>query len=209
MTGFKDYYLQESNKDYKFKVKFAVNEFESETKDCVENCLNKYELRSFGKFKETPIQESPLDFPNVKNTKVFIGEFVLGYPATVDMLRKFISEKTGISEQAIAVYNENDPREVYTQEWLDRMANPDWKKNYKPALGSDYEQGEVPAYGDEANKKLLSELETARKERKVTEVENALSPKATVDRSTHMGELKAPGTSYSVHGGPNNPRKKK
>jgi len=209
MTGFKDYYIQESNKDYKFKVKFAVNELADETKDCVENCLNKYELRSFGKFKETPIQESPLDFPNVRNTKVFIGEFVLGYPATVDMLRKHISEKSGINEQEIAVYNENDPREANTQEWLDRMASPDWKKNYKTALGNDYEQGEKPAYGDEANKKLLSELETARKSRKVTEVENALSPKATVDRSTHMGELKAPGVSYSVHGGLNNPRKKK
>lgn len=209
MTGFKDYYLHESNKDYKFKIKLAVNELADETKDCVENCLNKYELRSFGKFKETPIQESPLDFPNVKNTKVFINEVVLGYPATVEMLRKFISEKTGISEQSVAVYNENDPREVYTQEWLDRMANPDWKKNYKPALGSDYETDEKPAYGDEYNKKFLSELETERKERKVVEVENALSPKATVDRSTHMGELKAPGVSYSPLANKNNPRKKK
>ncbi len=208
MANFKDYYVQESAKDYKFKVKLAVNELADETKDCVENCLSKYDLRSIGKFKETPIQESPLDFPNVKNTKVFITELVLGYPATVELLRKFISEKTGISEQAVAVYNENDPRETYTQEWLDRMANPDWKKNYKANLGADYEQGEVPAYGEEANKKLLSELETARKARKPHVVENPLSPKPTVDRSGVTGELKAPGVSYSVHGGPKNPRKK-
>jgi hypothetical protein len=209
MANFKDYYVQESGKDYKFKVKFAVNEFASETKDCVEECLSKFELRSVGAFKETPIQESPLDFPNVKNTKVFITELVLGYPVTTDALRKYLSDKTGISEQSIAVYNENDPRETYTQEWLDRMASPEWKKNYKAKLGTEHEATEVPAYGEEANKKLLSELEAARKARKPHVVENPLSPKPIEDRSGVTGELKAPGVSYSVHGGPKNPRKKK
>lgn len=201
MANFKDYYLKESAKEYKFKVKLAVNELTEEMKDCLETCLAKYDLRSLGAFKETPIQESPLDFPNVRNTKVFIADLVVGYPATVELLRKYVSEKTGISEQSVAVYNQMDPRETYTQEWLDRMCDPEWKANYKPALGTAYDEAEKPAYGKDYNDKFLKELSDLKAKREVTVIENPLSPKQKEDRSSHAAKDVGEKGGYSVLGG--------
>ena len=197
--SFNEYYLKESAKEYKFKLKFAVQEFTEEQKDKLEVALQRYDLRSLSTFKETPIQESPLDFPNVKNTKVFIADMVLGYPATTDMLRLYVSEKACVSEQSVAVYSSNDPREAYTQEWLDRMS-PEYKKNYVPRLGTNHEITEVPDYGDAHNKKLLDQMKKERDERVKHVVENPLSPKQTIDNSELHGEMPTPPTSFSVLG---------
>lgn len=197
--SFNEYYLKESAKEYKFKLKFAVQEFTEEQKDRLEVALQRYDLRSLGAFKETPIQESPLDFPNVKNTKVFISELVLGYPATTDMLRLYVSDKAGINEQSVAVYSSNDPRETYTQEMLDRQS-PEYKKNYVPRLGSDPELTEVPDYGDKHTKKLLDQMKKERDERVTHVVENPLMPKQKIDTESHSGEMPTPPTSFSVLG---------
>lgn len=197
--SFNEYYLTESAKEYKFKLKLAVPELTAEQKDRLEVALQRYDLRSLGTFKETPIQESPLDFPNVKNTKVFISELVLGYPATIEMLRLYVSEKTGVNEQSVAIYNENDPRETYTQQWLERMS-PEYKASYKPYLGSDPEPTEVPEYGEAYNKKFLDQLKKERDEREMHVVENPLSPKQTIDNKDLHGEMPTPPTSFSILG---------
>lgn len=197
--SFNEYYLTESAKEYKFKLKFAVNEWTAEQKDKLERSLERYDLRSISAFKETPIQESPLDFPNVKNTKVFVTEIVLGYPAALDMLRRFIADKTCVNEAAVAVYSANDPRDVYTTEWLERMS-PEFKENYTPRLGSDPEVTEVPPYGDAHNKELLSQMAKERADRKIHSPENPLMPKQKIDHEGLQGEMSPPGPSYSVLG---------
>lgn len=179
---FKDYYLTESAKEYAYRIKFAVNSLESDQKGALEDALAKFDLHSIGKFTESPIQQSPLDFPNVRNSKVFTCEIILGYPVTVDELRQFISDKVAINQQEIAVYNSYDPRDAYNIEKVAITAGKD--ENYKPAVGSEYSEDTKPTYGAEYNENLLKEIDDARKERVVIEFESPLYPEQGVDNTS-------------------------
>ena len=181
-TVFKDYYIKESDREYSYRIKFAVNNFTDDQKSALEDALIKFDIRSIGAWKNTPIQLHPLDFPNVRNTKVFTNEFVLGYPVTVDELRVYLSDKVGINQQEIAVYNSYDPRDAYNVEKVAITAGRDEK--YETALGNDYPEDEKPAYGKEYNDRFLKELEDVRKERPVTEVEGPLFPEKAVDNTS-------------------------
>jgi len=179
-------YVAEVKKEYRYVLKFAVNEMTDVMIDQLEAGLAKYDLKSASSFRKTPIQESPLDFPNVKNTSVFICDLSLGYPGSLDFLRTYICNCMGISPANLAVYSENDPRQIETDLYLDRNSE-EYKKKYKTRLGSDYEEtpdADKEAYGEKYNTSFLKELETVRKEREVITVENPLSPKQTIDHST-------------------------
>ncbi len=181
-TQFRDYYLVESAKEYKYRIKLAVNDLTSAQKTALEDALAKFDVRSVGKFTNTPIQQSPLDFPNVRNSKVFMCEIVLGYPVTSDELRMFISDKVAINQQEIAVYNEYDPRDVYNDEKIAQLAGRD--DDYVARLGTEYEVDEKEDYGATYNEKFLKELDDIRKERPVVEVENPLMQKTSVDNTS-------------------------
>jgi hypothetical protein len=176
-------YVAETKTEYNYVLKFAVHEMPNEMIDMLEACLQKYDLKSASSFRKTPIQESPLDFPNVKNTPVFICDLVLGYPGSLDFLRTYICNSMGISTAQLAVYSENDPRQIETDLYLDRNS-PEFKSKYKTRLGSDHEETETVPYGEKYNTSFLKELEKVSKERAVTKVINPLSPDETVDHST-------------------------
>lgn len=196
---FRDYYLVEAAKEYKYRIKFAVNDLTPDQKGALEDALAKFDLRSIGNYTNTPIQQSPLDFSNVRNSKVHIVEVVLGYPVTVDELRMFLSDKVGINQQEIAVYNENDPRDDYSYEAVAITAGRD--ENYVARLGTEYEEEEKPDYGKDYNDKFLAELEDARKERPVVEVENPLMQKTAVDNTSVAPADVGEAGGYSVLGG--------
>lgn len=177
-------YVAETKKEYKYVLKFAVNEMPDNMIDILEACLTKYELKEASAFRKTPIQESPLDFPNIKNTPVFICDVTLGYPGSLDFLRNYVCNNLGISPGQLAVYSENDPRQIETDLFLERSA-PQFKEGYKTQLGSDYEEtGDKNMYGETYNVSFLKELEKVRKERDTVVVENPLSKKEGVDHST-------------------------
>lgn len=176
-------YVAETKTDYKYVLKFAVHEMPDSLIDILEGSLKKYQLTSASAFRKTPIQESPLDFPNVKNTAVFTCDITMGYPASLDFLRTYICNNLGISPAQVAVYSENDPRQIETDLYVDR-SSPEYKMKYKTRLGSDYEQGETPAYGDAYNTDFLKELEKVRKERDIVTVTNPLSHDVSIDHST-------------------------
>ncbi len=176
-------YVAENKTEYNYVLKFAVHEMTDSMVDMLEACLKKYELNSASSFRKTPIQESPLDFPNVKNTPVFICNISMGYPASLDFLRVYVCNSLDISPALLAVYSENDPRQIETDLYIDRNSE-EYKTKYKTRLGSDMEATEVPAYGEKYNIGFLQELEKVRKEREVTIVDNPLSPKETTDHST-------------------------
>lgn len=177
-------YVAETKKEYKYVLKFAVNEMPDSLVDILEACLTKYELKEASAFRKTPIQESPLDFPNVKNTPVFICNVTLAYPGSLDFLRTYICNNLGISPAQLAVYSENDPRQIETDLYIDR-SSPEYKEKYKTRLGSDYEEtGDKDMYGEKYNVSFLKELDKVRKEREAVVVENPLSPKETTDHST-------------------------
>lgn len=184
-SQFRDYYLVESAKDYTYRIKFAVNDLTADQKGALEDALAKFELRSIGKFTDSPIQQSPLDFPNVRNSKVFVAEIVLGYPVTTDELRMYISDKVAINQQEIAVYNAYDPRDGYNDERQAQLAGKD--VDYVARAGTDQqpeEQAEAVDYGKDYNDKFLAELDDARKERPVVEVENPLMQPTAVDNTS-------------------------
>lgn len=177
-------YVAETKTEYKYVLKFAVYEMTNEMIDCLESSLKKYELTSASSFRKTPIQESPLDFPNVKNTPVFICDISMGYPASLDFLRTYICNEMEISPALLAVYSENDPRQIETDLYIDR-SSPEYKSKYKARLGSEYEETkDVPAYGETYNVSFLQELEKVRKERNITIVENPLSKVITDDNGS-------------------------
>ena len=184
-SQFRDYYLVESAKDYTYRIKFAINDLSADQKGALEDALAKFDLRSIGKFTDSPIQQSPLDFPNVRNSKVYVCEIVLGYPVTTDELRMYISDKVAINQQEIAVYNAYDPRDDYNEQRQAQLAGKD--ANYVARMGTDQqadEQSEAVDYGKDYNDKFLAELDDERKERPVVEVENPLMQKTAVDNTS-------------------------
>lgn len=178
-------YVAESKVEYKYVLKFAVFEMTDKMIDCLEESLRKYDLKAASSFRKTPIQESPLDFPNVKNTPVFTCDLTLGYPASLDFLRTYICNEMEISPAQLAVYSENDPRQIETDLFIDRSSE-DYKRKYKPRLGSDYEQteGAQDLYGEKYNINFLKELEKVRKEQEKVIVENPLSHAITDDNGS-------------------------
>ena len=196
-------YLCESEKEYKYTLKFACEKVDDDMLDKLEDCLTKYDIRSASAFKDTPIQESPLDFPNVKYSKVYISEIVVGYPVTSDMLRQYLSQHIGLSEQNIAVYGENDPRAIYTAEYLERTS-PDFKEKYQAKIGTDPDDiQEKAAYGEEAVSNFLKDLEASRKERKASEytvIDNKLMYAQEEDNSSVSPEEKGKQNNKSLFG---------
>jgi hypothetical protein len=173
-------YIAEAKKEYRYLLKFAVNDMTDSMIDRLESCLTKYELKSASSFRKTPIQESPLDFPNVKNTPVFTCDLVLGYPAALDFLRTYICNNLAISPALLAVYSENDPRQIETDLFVERTS-PEYREKYKSRLATELEATESPAYGEKYNVEFLKELDRVSKERNVVTVENPLSPAAKTE----------------------------
>ncbi len=180
-------YVAETKTEYNYVLKFAVQDMTDKMVDCLETCLKRYELNTASAFRKTPIQESPLDFPNVKNTPVYICDISMGYPASLDFLRTYVCNSLDISLALLAVYSECDPRQIETDLFLDRNS-PEYKKSYKARLGADYiETDDVTikgAYGETYNIGFLQELEKVRKERDITIAVNPLSQLEKTDHST-------------------------
>jgi hypothetical protein len=158
-------YIAESKTEYKYLLKFAVNDMTDHMIDCLESCLVRYNIKEASAFRKTPIQESPLDFPNIKNTPVFICNLTLAYPASLDFLRTYVCNSMGISPSQLVVYSENDPRQIETDLFIER-SSPEYKEKYKARLGADYEEtGDKDMYGEKYNMDFLKELEKVRGER--------------------------------------------
>lgn len=183
---FKEYY-SESVKDYKFTLKLAIHEVSDCMLDCLEASLARYELVSASAFKKTPIQESPLDFPNIKNSPVHICEIVTTYPASRDFLETYLATRLGICEQSVVVYSENDPRGIETDLFLER-SSPEFKENYEAKLGEEGYPDDLTneeakkLYGEEYNLSFLKELEEVRASRTVDIVDSPLSVEQDIEK---------------------------
>lgn len=174
---FLQYYLHERDEPYVYKIKFATDEFTNEQMDKLEMALAKYELKVSEPVRSTPIQEHPLDFPNITNTRVHTTNVTLTYPASGDALRLAASEYTGVPIAAVAVYPVGDPREQYTQ---DAIAEDE---EYTPRLGSDLEEGEDASglYGKELTDEVMRIAKEKKDARRVDVVTNSLVPDQVID----------------------------
>lgn len=183
MSTFADYY-DLNKKDYEYKLKIAECDFSEVHKEKVRTALQKYDLQGSISYKKTPLQENPMDFPNLNNVEVYIADVVLLYPASPEALRGYLSDVTGINSACIAVYRKGDPRLADQEDYLYRKS-PEFKDDYQPALGSDYGVEDNSAmYGDKYNVEFLKGLESERKNRKDNTVDSQINPSKKEDKSS-------------------------
>jgi len=189
MIDFKQY-LAESTKEYNYKIKVAGDL--SEDFGCkLETALKKYDVKTLSKGKKTPIQEMPLDFPNIKNQAVTIFELTTMYPASVFEMRALVADSMRLHANQIVVRKPGEPTEEYQEEM---KAKAEKKSEFKSML-QDVEYKDAPKvkadeiYGDKANQSLLKELLKARKE-----IEFAAKPKVEQELQKNESDKKNSGS---------------
>ena len=152
MKNFKEY-LSESKRQYDFRVKVA-GDFTTEQETKMKTLLDRFTVDKFKKVGKTPIQELPLDFPQVKNCEVSIYEVVLNYPTTSHELTELLANDLGIGRKHVVVRSPVEPSEEYQQPIEPRegalLNDPDYKEAGNPKF-EDY-------YGDKYNSGFLKEL---------------------------------------------------
>ena len=150
--------LNESKKTYNFKIGVA-GELPEGCEDSIKSCLEKYSVASMSKGKKTPIQERPLDFPQLKNMEVTYYEVELNYPSTQAVLQEYIGQCCNIDQAYIIVRNPEEMQEKYQEMPEDTT--------YESKLNTEDMGGESAqeSVGENRVMDLLKELEKARKER--------------------------------------------
>ena len=158
--------LTESKKTYEFKIGVA-GPLPEGFEDTLETIFKKFGANNLTSGKKTPIQERPLDFPQLQNMEVTYFELGVEYPTTSQVLQEYVGRCCGIDQAYIIVRNMNDPREEY-QEMKDDA--PYEAKLTKEDMGGETAQEDVA--GNRVMS-LLKELETARKENEHSGAEGA------------------------------------
>jgi hypothetical protein len=158
MKKFKDY-LTESKKVYEFKIGVA-GELPEHFEEHMDVALKKFGMTSVKKGKKTPIQERPLDFPQLHNMEVQYFDVELTYPTTSEALKEYLGSACSVDEGNIIVRRPGEMLEKYQD-------NSVTDQPYETALTteempSESAQGDV---GESRVMELLKELEKARKER--------------------------------------------
>ena len=158
--------LNESKKTYQFKIGVA-GPLPEGFEDTLETILKKYGASNLTSGKKTPIQERPLDFPQLQNMEVTYFELAVEYPTTSQVLQEYVGNCCGIDQAYIIVRNANDPREEY-QETKDDAP-------YEAMLTKEDMGGETAQEDVAGNRvmSLLKELETVRKENEHSGAEGA------------------------------------
>ena len=199
MTDFKQY-LAESTKEYDYRIKVA-GDLSEDFAARLETALKKYEVKSLSKGKKTPIQEVPLDFPNLKNTAVTIFELKTSYPASVFEMHSYIADSMRLQFPMIVVRRPGEPTEQYQEEMKTKVTS-----EFKSVL-QDVEYKDAPKvkadeiYGDRANQSLLKELLKARKDFDAAQF--AAKPKVEQEVQKNEGDKKNSGSPIKpAHKGP-------
>jgi hypothetical protein len=133
----------------------------------METILKKFNVVQMSSGKKTPIQERPLDFPQLQNMEITYFETELEYPTTTQVLQEYVGKCCGIDQAYIIVRNANDPREEY-QAMKDDA--PYVSKLETEDMGGESAQDNVAG---SRVMSLLKELETAQKEDKHSGAEGA------------------------------------
>ena len=158
-------YLAESTKQYDYRIKVA-GDIDKDFGTKLEQELQKFEVAKLSAGKSTPIQETPLDFPQFKNTNVTIYELTTNYPASTFEMSEYIANQMGLAKNQVVVRKPGEPTEEYQEE----MKEKENKSEFMSVLQDvEYKDApEVPAekeFGDKANQSLLKELLKDRKEK--------------------------------------------
>jgi hypothetical protein len=151
-------YIVESKKTYPFKIGIA-GDVPADTKEKLKMHLEKFGVSNLSTGKRTPIQERPLDFPNLQNLEVTYFEVELIYPTIDSVLKEYIVNVCNFPRSHIVVRNANGP--------LEEIQNKVEDNTYETLLNKEDLGGESAQefVGNSRVMDLLKELEVARKER--------------------------------------------
>lgn len=151
--------LNESKKTYSFKIGLA-GELPEDVADRLKTALGRYVIVNMSSGKKTPIQERPLEFPNLQNTEITYYDVELEYPTTNAVLEEYLGHSCSMPASHIRVRNAHDPL-VVDQKTVDT------NEPYQPLLTT--EHIDAPSAQQDVGQNrvmdLLKELETARKQR--------------------------------------------
>jgi hypothetical protein len=162
MKSFSDI-LTESKKTYSFLIKIA-GDLPEGCEATMKTALERFSLQSCSACKKTPIQESPLDFPSLKNMEVHTWECDVNYPTTREVLENYLASCCNIPAAHIVVRVPGEPLELQQQ--------PKNEEPYESMLNTEDMGGESAQESAGTNRvmDLLKELEVARKEREIDPV---------------------------------------
>lgn len=152
-------YLSESNKIYQFKIAIAGNN-QSDLTAKLKTVLEKFGVEKMTAGKTTPIQATPLEFPQLTNMDITHYELEVRYPVTAPIIEEHIAHTCGIPRAYIHVRSAQDPINVTYETGAPKS------ETYKSLLdtvelGGDSAQNMA---GQNRVMELLKELEVARKE---------------------------------------------
>ena len=169
-------YLTESKKTYHFVVRIA-GELPENAEQTLNTLIERFGKVSVSKAKRTPIQETPMDFPNLHNVEVHTWEIEVNYPTTTQVLEQYLADNCGTPRANIKVRTPGDPVEI------DQSAQPE--ETYEVKLTQEDMGGESAqeSVGGGRVMDLLKELEVARKER-----EHNPAAAAPVGESSDIGD---------------------
>lgn len=159
MKTFKEY-LAESKKVYSFKVKVAGELPENFQKN-LKNQLAEHGVITLEKLATTPIQETPLDFPEMKNCEVHVFEVICEYPVTSPELVHDI-KCMGLDECCFRVRGSGEPSE---QDQITATDEPSGEALLDEVEYKDTKVKHKDYFGDDFNKGFLKDLEKAAKAR--------------------------------------------
>lgn len=167
------HYLIESKKTYSYKVGLA-GELPENAIDRLETVMQKFKVSKMSKGKKTPIQERPLDFPNLQNIRATYFDIDTEYPTTPQVLEQYLQTTMGMNPSHVIVRNSNAPQE--------QEQTPKDDKPYEAMLDTDYEasKDEQKTVGNARIMELLKELEKDRKERSTPDAAGDIKPGDTV-----------------------------
>ena len=106
MKSFKDY-LTESKKTYAFKIKVAGKLGEGFAED-LRSAVSKFSIANLSKGKSSPIQETQIDFPNLKNESVTVFDLEVHYPTTSPVLEQYIIDTCRCAKSMLRVQGANE-----------------------------------------------------------------------------------------------------
>jgi hypothetical protein len=112
-------YLTESKKTYEFKIKVA-GDLSEDFSSKLKTAMDKFSVVKLSNGKRTPVQEVPLDFPNLKNLNVTVFDLEVTYPTTPQVLEAYLSQCCGVNSGYVVVRTANEPSEEYQKHTTDK-----------------------------------------------------------------------------------------
>lgn len=162
MAGEFKKYLAEAAKQYDFIIKVA-GELDENFDDNLEVALNKFDVANLTAGKKTPIQNVPLDFPDLSNTEVTVYETTLNYPTTQFELRNYLADVLNTQQDYIRVRKPGEPYEEYQKQ-------PENKPYESKLMDGEYKDGDAVNKDDlvvteKGKETFLQQLAKEQKER--------------------------------------------